>query len=103
MSTIKSTSAETDVAQPGIELDQPVHHLNQLVRTLQDTTDLQQQHDIKTKLVEQSETILELIDNITLLTKLETQDWQPEQQVFSLSTLIDTLLLDLLPSINRKA
>lgn len=86
----------------GIELGQPVHHLSQLVRTLQDTTDLQQQHDIKTKLVEQSATILELIDNITLLTKLETQDWQTEQQVFSLSTLIDNLLLDLLPSINRK-
>lgn len=49
----------------GIELGQPVHHLSQLVRTLQDTTDLQQQHDIKTKLVEQSATILELIDNIT--------------------------------------
>ncbi|AHK20505.1 tRNA(5-methylaminomethyl-2-thiouridylate) methyltransferase [Yersinia similis] len=86
----------------GIELSQPVHHMNQLARTLKDTTDLQQQHDLKTKLVEQSETILELIDNITLLTKLETQDWQTEQQVFSLSTLIDTLLLDLLPSINQK-
>lgn len=87
----------------GIELGQPVHHLSQLVRTLQDTTDLQQQHDIKTKLVEQSATILELIDNITLLTKLETQDWQTEQQVFSLSTLIDNLLLDLLPRLIGKA
>ncbi|CNB92512.1 phosphotransferase RcsD [Yersinia alsatica] len=86
----------------GIELNQPVNQLNQLAKTLQNTTDVESQHELTAKLVEQSEDIIELIDNITLLTRLETQDWQPEQQSFSLSALIDDLLLELLPAINRK-
>jgi two-component system sensor histidine kinase RcsD len=86
----------------GIELNQPINNLNQIAHELQNTTDLQQQHALKAKLVEQTDTIAELIDNITLLTRLETQDWQPEQEAFSLSALIDALLLEVLPAINQK-
>ncbi|CNI59950.1 phosphotransferase RcsD [Yersinia rohdei] len=86
----------------GIELNQPVSHLTQITKELQNTTDAALQHELTTKLVEQSEAINELIDNITLLTRLETQDWQPEQVSFSLSALIDNLLLEILPAINQK-
>ncbi|MFA3761697.1 phosphotransferase RcsD [Yersinia sp. 2466 StPb PI] len=86
----------------GIELNQPINNLNQIAHELQNTTDLQQQQNLKAKLVAQTDTIAELIDNITLLTRLETQDWQPEQGAFSLSALIDALLLEVLPAINQK-
>lgn len=86
----------------GIELNQPVNHLNQIAKELQNITDIQLQHELTDKLVKQSEDIIELIDNITLLTRLETQDWQPEQRSFSLSALIDELLLEMLPAINQK-
>lgn len=86
----------------GIELNQPVNTLNQLAHELQNTTDLQQQQDLTAKVIAQSDVIIELIENITLLTRLETQDWQPEQHHFSLSALIDALLLEVLPAINQK-
>ncbi|CRY17430.1 phosphotransfer intermediate protein in two-component regulatory system with RcsBC [Yersinia enterocolitica] len=86
----------------GIELNQPINNLNQTAKELQNTTDPAVQHELARKLAEQSESIIELIDNITLLTRLETQDWQPEQHSFSLSALIDGLLLDVLPAINQK-
>ncbi|CQI97257.1 phosphotransferase RcsD [Yersinia frederiksenii] len=85
----------------GIELNQPVNTLNQIAHTLRSTTDSQQQA-LTSQLITQSDAIIELIDNITLLTRLETQDWQPEQRTFSLSALIDALLLETLPAINQK-
>lgn len=86
----------------GIELNQPINNLNQTAKELQNTTDPALQHELTSKLAEQSDSIIELIDNITLLTRLETQDWQPEQHSFSLSALIDGLLLEVLPAINQK-
>ncbi|CNH58922.1 phosphotransfer intermediate protein in two-component regulatory system with RcsBC [Yersinia massiliensis] len=86
----------------GIELNQPVNTLNQIAHTLRSTTDSQQQQALTAQLITQSDAIIELIDNITLLTRLETQDWQPEQHTFSLSALIDALLLETLPAINQK-
>ncbi|ATM85267.1 MULTISPECIES: phosphotransferase RcsD [Yersinia] len=86
----------------GIELNQPVNTLNQIAHTLRSTTDSQQQQALTSQLITQSDAIIELIDNITLLTRLETQDWQPEQRTFSLSALIDALLLETLPAINQK-
>ncbi|MGK4442122.1 phosphotransferase RcsD [Yersinia enterocolitica] len=86
----------------GIELNQPVNTLNQIAHTLRSTTDSQQQQALTSQLITQSDAIIELIDNITLLTRLETQDWQPEQHTFSLSALIDALLLETLPAINQK-
>ncbi|AVX38885.1 phosphotransferase RcsD [Yersinia massiliensis] len=86
----------------GIELNQPVNTLNQIAHTLRSTTDSQQQQTLTSQLITQSDAIIELIDNITLLTRLETQDWQPEQRTFSLSALIDALLLETLPAINQK-
>lgn len=86
----------------GIELNQPVNTLNQIAHTLRSTTDSQQQQALTSQLITQSDAIIELINNITLLTRLETQDWQPEQHTFSLSALIDALLLETLPAINQK-
>ncbi|CNJ83963.1 phosphotransfer intermediate protein in two-component regulatory system with RcsBC [Yersinia aldovae] len=86
----------------GIELNQPISKLNQMAHDLQITTDPQLQQDLAARIVEQSDAIIELIDNITLLTRLETQEWQTEQQAFSLAALIDSLLLEVLPAINQK-
>jgi two-component system sensor histidine kinase RcsD len=85
-----------------IELNQPINTLNQIAHKLQISTDPQLQQDLAVKLVEQSDAISELIDNITLLTRLETLDWPTEQHTFSLSALIDSILLDVLPAMNQK-
>lgn len=86
----------------GIELNQPVRQMHDLVDRLRTQADEEQQQALQKQLAVQSSTVLGLIENITLLTRLETQDWQPSRHPFSPSTLIDELLQEALPSINQK-
>lgn len=86
----------------GIELNQPLNTLNSLAQKIQQTSDPHEQSRLIESLVVESQSALTLIDSITLLTRIETQDWQPEHQPFVLHTLIDELLLEALPAINRK-
>jgi len=86
----------------GIELNQPLLELHGLANQLQTMTDSDDKNALQKRLVNESKNALTLIDSITMLTRLETQDWQPCQQPYSLSTLIDEVLLDALPRINQK-
>ncbi|CAI0869561.1 phosphotransferase RcsD [Serratia liquefaciens] len=86
----------------GIELNQPVRQMHDLADRLRTQPDEEQQQALLTELTAQSSSVLGLIENITLLTRLETQDWQPSRHPFSPSTLIDELLREALPSINQK-
>lgn len=86
----------------GIELNQPVRQMHDLADRLRTQPDEEQQQVLLTELTAQSSSVLGLIENITLLTRLETQDWQPSRHPFSPSTLIDELLREALPSINQK-
>ncbi|GAA3600834.1 phosphotransferase RcsD [Gibbsiella greigii] len=86
----------------GIELNQPVRQIHDLAGQLHNQPDPQQQQALLGQLSTASSAVLALIDNITLLTRLETQDWQPSRQSFTPVQLIDDLLLEALPMINQK-
>ncbi|EFE95632.1 phosphotransferase RcsD [Serratia odorifera] len=86
----------------GIELTQPVRQIHDLADRLRTQPDAEQQQALLDQLVSESASVSGLIDNITLLTRLETQDWQPSRQPFNPATLVDELLKEMLPSINQK-
>ncbi|MFC0225418.1 phosphotransferase RcsD [Serratia aquatilis] len=86
----------------GTELNQPLHQMHSLIGALHLQTDEEQQKALIKQLHIVSASVLDLIDNITLLTRLETQSWQPTNQPFTPSALIDALLLEMLPAIHQK-
>ncbi|QCR35525.1 phosphotransferase RcsD [Nissabacter sp. SGAir0207] len=85
----------------GIELNQPLNQIHTLAETLQQAPEVERA-PMLAELAWQSQSVLTLIENITLLTRLETQDWQPSKHHFSLSGMVDELLLETLPALNRK-
>ncbi|WON75624.1 phosphotransferase RcsD [Serratia sp. UGAL515B_01] len=86
----------------GTELNQPVYQMHSLIGSLHGQTDEEQQKTIVKQLHSVSSSVLGLIDNITLLTRLETQNWQPANHSFTPSILIEALLLEILPAIHQK-
>ncbi|MRT04434.1 phosphotransferase RcsD [Ewingella americana] len=86
----------------GIELNQPLNELNELVSSLSESQDERERQTLHGRLLNESRNALTLVDNITLLTRLETQDWQPSHQSYGLSALVDELLLQALPKVNQK-
>ncbi|MBD8452280.1 phosphotransferase RcsD [Serratia rubidaea] len=86
----------------GIELNQPMQQIHDMADRLRTQADPQQQQQLVEQLFDESSSVLALIDNITLLTRLETQDWQPASQPFSPAALVDELLKEVLPALNRK-
>ncbi|CAI2516463.1 Sensor-like histidine kinase RcsD [Serratia ficaria] len=86
----------------GIELNQPVRQMHDLADRLRHQPDEEQRQALLNQLTAESSSVLGLIENITLLTRLETQDWQPSRQPFNPAALIDELLLEALPAINQK-
>ncbi|MGJ5869602.1 phosphotransferase RcsD [Serratia sp. OLHL2] len=86
----------------GIELNQPVRQMHDLVDSLHNQPDEEQQQALLGQLTAASSSVLGLIDNITLLTRLETQDWQPTREPFNPAAMIDELLLEALPTLNQK-
>ncbi|MEE8729384.1 MAG: phosphotransferase RcsD [Rahnella inusitata] len=86
----------------GIELNQPLQELNGLVESLVAVEDLHERQMLQGKLQVESRNALTLVDNITLLTRLETQDWQPASQPYVLSAMVDELLLEALPRLSQK-
>ncbi|ADW72917.1 MULTISPECIES: phosphotransferase RcsD [Rahnella] len=86
----------------GIELNQPLQELNGLAVALVEEQKPEERQALESKLLSESRNALTLVDNITLLTRLETQDWQPANDKYVLSTLVDELLLEALPRLNQK-
>ncbi|WP_122097563.1 phosphotransferase RcsD [Rahnella sp. Larv3_ips] len=86
----------------GIELNQPLQELNGLVESLVAVEEPRERQMLEGKLQVESRNALTLVDNITLLTRLETQDWQPASQSYVLSAMVDELLLEALPRLSQK-
>lgn len=86
----------------GIELNQPLQELNGLVESLVAVEEPHERQTLQGKLQVESRNALTLVDNITLLTRLETQDWQPASQPYVLSAMVDELLLEALPRLSQK-
>ncbi|MBU9821067.1 phosphotransferase RcsD [Rahnella sp. BCC 1045] len=86
----------------GIELNQPLQELNGLAQALTEEQQPEERLALEAKLLNESRNALTLVDNITLLTRLETQDWQPSSDGYVLSAMVDELLLDALPRLSQK-
>lgn len=86
----------------GRELNQPLHRVHTLLGQLSLRPEETEQHAVLKQLNQSCDAAVELVDNITLLTNLETLDWKPAERLFSLSIMLDELLLAALPAINQK-
>jgi len=86
----------------GRELNQPLHRVHKLLGQLNLGPNETEQHAVLKQLTLSCEATVELVDNITLLTTLETLAWKPVDQLFNLSAMLDELLLTALPAMNQK-
>lgn len=85
-----------------IELNQPVRQMHDLAAHLYSQPDGERQQTLLHQLTAAAASVMAQMENITLLTRLESQDWQPSRQPFNPAALIDELLLEALPAINQK-
>lgn len=54
------------------------------------------------EVLEESQALSRLVDDIVLLNRLETHDWAPDAGTFNVQTVLDELVTEALPSIRRK-
>lgn len=52
--------------------------------------------------LDESQRLARLVDDIVLLNRLEAHDWSPDASVFNLQELLDEMALDILPLMRRK-
>ncbi|WP_121573207.1 phosphotransferase RcsD [Brenneria alni] len=84
------------------EFKQPLLSLRQNILSIRHTDDIAEQQQIIQQLLTEAGQSLELLENIALQEKLETQEWKPANDSFSPLAIVDNLLLELLPRINQK-
>ncbi|MEC5318072.1 phosphotransferase RcsD [Brenneria populi subsp. brevivirga] len=84
------------------ELRPPLLALRQNMLSIAHADDAAEQQRIIQQLLTDAGGAVELLENIELQEKLEMPEWQPEHNSFSPLTMIDALLLELLPRINQK-
>ncbi|HGM6628106.1 TPA: phosphotransferase RcsD [Serratia marcescens] len=100
--TVNNEVYEIRIFRSQLSPDTYLFLMHDLVDRLHGRPDEEQQQALLGQLTAASASVLELIDNITLLTRLETQDWQPSREPFSPTAMIDELLLEALPALNQK-
>ncbi|WP_213989768.1 phosphotransferase RcsD [Sodalis sp. dw_96] len=84
------------------ELNQPLMEINTLLEGLLHAGAEEKRQRLLFNLKTEVGRLGALFDNLRLLTQLELQDWQPIQEAFSLSALVDDLLAERLPALNQK-
>ncbi|WP_192457290.1 phosphotransferase RcsD [Musicola keenii] len=84
------------------ELKQPLSTVHQLAQSLRCINASAEQQTAIQHLITEAADAMRLTENIALQTRLENQDWKLVQDSFSPLTLIDDLLLELLPRIQQK-
>lgn len=72
-----------------------------LVTQLQQLT-AESDREARQHVVEQSQALSRLVDDIVLLNRLETHDWTPDAASFNLQTLLDDVAIEMLPLTRRK-
>lgn len=84
------------------ELNQPLLAINELTDALVHADNEDNRNRTRWALKTEAARLTTLFDNLRLLTALDIQDWQPADGVFSLSTLLDQLLVARLPALGQK-
>ncbi|PWC18133.1 phosphotransferase RcsD [Brenneria corticis] len=84
------------------EFKRPLLSLRQNILSLRRGDDIAERQQIVRQLLTDAGNAIDLLENIALQEKLETQEWQLAHESFSPLTMVDGLLLELLPKINQK-
>ncbi len=84
------------------EVNQPLLAINELTDAVLHAAEPDGRDRYLVRLKSESSRLQALFDNLRLLTALEIQDWQAQAQPFSLAKVIDRLLVERLPTFNRK-
>ncbi|WP_340616457.1 phosphotransferase RcsD [Xenorhabdus entomophaga] len=84
------------------EIKHPVKNLNAIADQLKQLSQDENEQKLLDKLLAKSKYITEWVENISLLNSLEFNDWQPANEVFSLSSRLEDILKISLPTLNAK-
>ncbi|MBI6547402.1 phosphotransferase RcsD [Xenorhabdus lircayensis] len=84
------------------EIKFPIKNLNDIAAQLKQLSQDENEQKLLDKLLVKSEYITEWVENISLLNEVELGDWQPENEVFSLSSRLEYILKVFLPTLNAK-
>ncbi|BET97625.1 phosphotransferase RcsD [Xenorhabdus taiwanensis] len=84
------------------EMKNPINNINDIASQLQRLSQDENEQKLLDKLLDKSKYITEWLENISLLNELELGDWQPDNEIFSLSSRLENILKASLPILNAK-
>ncbi|MBC8950985.1 MULTISPECIES: phosphotransferase RcsD [Xenorhabdus] len=84
------------------EIKNPINNINDIANQLQLLSQDENEQKLLDKLLDKSKYITEWLENISLLNELELGDWQPDNEIFSLSSRLEDILKVSLPILNAK-
>ncbi|MDC9590162.1 phosphotransferase RcsD [Xenorhabdus sp. XENO-10] len=84
------------------EIKYPINSVNEIAIQLKQLSQDENAQNLLDKLLVKSGYIIEWIENISLLNELELDDWQPKNELFSLSSRLEDILKTFLPALNAK-
>lgn len=82
----------------GHTLNRPLSNIVDQLQQLNDDSD----EEARLNVLQQTEALSRMLDDIVLLNRLEAHDWTPDAASFNLQSLLDELALELLPLTRRK-
>ncbi|MBE8595479.1 phosphotransferase RcsD [Xenorhabdus sp. BG5] len=84
------------------EIKDPISSINDIANKLKQLSQDENGQKLLDKLLDKSKYITEWVENIALLNELELGDWQPENEIFSLSSQLEDILKAYFPILNAK-
>lgn len=99
----KNTIARRKIlSNMSLELMRPIKDINEMVYQFKDLLPEDTHQQLLSLLLEKTNYISEWIENITLINKLENQEWKIHKDEFELSTLVESILTTASPFMIRK-
>lgn len=99
----KNTIARRKIlSNMSLELMRPIKDINEMVYQFKELLPEDTHQQLLSLLLEKTNYISEWIENITLINKLENQEWKIHKDEFELSTLVESILITATPFMIRK-
>ncbi|WP_100158504.1 phosphotransferase RcsD [Proteus columbae] len=99
----KNTIARRKIlSNMSLELMRPIKDINEMVYQFKELLPEDTHQQLLSLLLEKTNYISEWIENITLINKLENQEWKIHKDEFELSTLVESILITASPFMIRK-
>ncbi|QIG05633.1 phosphotransferase RcsD [Proteus sp. ZN5] len=99
----KNTIARRKIlSNMSLELMRPIKDINEMVYQFKELLPEDTHQQLLSLLLEKTNYISEWIENITLINKLENQEWKIHKDEFELSTLVESILITSSPFMIRK-